>query len=58
MSDRERTTHDKAGESAEERRDRESAREAVEWETAFAAAREQGAGAGPADAKRLLGNEE
>jgi hypothetical protein len=40
-------THDEAGESAEERRDRESAREVAEWETAFAAAREQGTLTGP-----------
>jgi hypothetical protein len=52
MSDRDTTTHDKAEESAEERRSRQSAREVTEWETAFAAGKEQGAPAGPADADR------
>jgi hypothetical protein len=43
---------DENGESADERRNRESAREVAEWETAFAAAKEQGALAGPPDADR------
>jgi hypothetical protein len=42
MSDRETTTHDAAEAAAEERRSRKSAREVVEWETAFAAAKKQG----------------
>jgi hypothetical protein len=36
------TTRDTADESVEDRRSRKSAREVVEWETAFAAAKEQG----------------
>jgi len=46
------SAHDDAGESAEERRNRESAREVAEWETAFAAAKEHGTPAALADADR------
>jgi hypothetical protein len=44
------SAHDEADESAEERRNRESAREVAEWETAFASAKEHGTLAGLADA--------
>jgi hypothetical protein len=52
MSDRETTTHDEADESAEERRNRQSAREVGAWEAAFATAKDQGSRARPADADR------
>jgi hypothetical protein len=52
MPDRETTTHDEADESAEERRDRQSAREVSAWEAAFATAKEQGNPARPVDADR------
>ncbi len=52
MSDRETTTHDEADESAEERRNRQSAREVGAWEAAFATATEQGSPAQAADADR------
>jgi hypothetical protein len=52
MSDRETTTHDAAEESAEERRNRQSAREVAAWEAAFATAKEQSSPAPPADADR------
>jgi hypothetical protein len=52
MAERETTKRDEADEFAGERRRRESAREVSEWETAFAAAKEQGSLAGPPDADR------
>jgi hypothetical protein len=52
MSDRERTMHDEADESAEERRNLQSAREVSAWEAAFATAKEQGSSARPVDADR------
>jgi hypothetical protein len=52
MPDRETTTHDEADESAEERRNRQSAREVAAWEAAFATAKEQSSPARPADADR------
>jgi hypothetical protein len=52
MAERETTKRDEADESAEEHRSRQSAREVTEWEAAFAAAREHGAPAGPADPDR------
>ena len=50
MTEHDRTKHDDTGESAEEHRSRQSAREVTEWETAFAAAKEQGVPPAPAPA--------
>ena len=52
MSDHETTTNKEAHESAEERRRRQSAREVVEWEAAFAAGKAQGRPARRATADR------
>jgi hypothetical protein len=52
MPQRETPKRDHADESAGEQRSRQSAREVTEWETAFAAARKQGASAEPIDADR------
>ncbi len=52
MAEHEATKRDDADEAAEARRSRQSAREVTEWETAFAAAKRQGAFAETANADR------
>ena len=53
MAERDTMNPGEAGdESAEERRALQAGREVAEWETAFAAAREQGRSDGTADANR------
>ena len=52
MSDRENPTEEKAEDSAEERRSRQSAREVAEWEAAFASAKAHGSPARAANVDR------